>query len=142
MTLIRIDDLGDPRLQPYQGLPKANLTRFSGRFIVEGGLLVERLAASRYRVESVLVDERRVARLPENVPSETPVYVVPPHGVNRIIGFDFHRGRAIFDSDRARDTTSPASFLDSLLTTGSNLPANYVHEERSRLFRSSRSRQL
>jgi tRNA G18 (ribose-2'-O)-methylase SpoU len=92
MALICIDDLDDARLQPYRGLPQANLTRYSGRFVVESRRMVERLAASAYPLDSVLVDARRVHELPSAVPAEAPVYVVPAGAVERIIGFHFHRG--------------------------------------------------
>lgn len=53
MPLIRIDALDDPRLAQYRDLPKSNLTVLSGRFVVEGRLLVERLVASDYGTDSL-----------------------------------------------------------------------------------------
>lgn len=84
--------IDDPRLAPYVNLHQTNLTRGSGLFVVEGPLLVERLLASRYEAASLLVDERFVAGLPEDISDKVPVYVVPAGRIERVIGFNFHRG--------------------------------------------------
>lgn len=89
---IRIDDLDDRRLDIYRQLNRANLTAVSGRFVVEGRALVERLLNSSYTADSILVSERYVDRLPENVPTDLPVWIVPASGVSQIVGFRFHRG--------------------------------------------------
>ena len=92
MAIIPVASIDDPRIAHYRNLPGANLTRHSGRFIVEGHLLVDRLLASSYGVESVLVDGSRADRLPRGIPEEVPVFVTSPGLVQRIIGFNFHRG--------------------------------------------------
>ncbi|MFM8325263.1 MAG: hypothetical protein ACKN9U_10400, partial [Pirellulaceae bacterium] len=50
-----LSDLADARLEPYRHLRTRNLTRFSGRFIAESRPLVERLLASSYEIESIVV---------------------------------------------------------------------------------------
>lgn len=101
MTLVAIDSLDDPRLDPYRDLRRAKPERETGRFVCEGKLLVDRLLASRHRVESILIEPRWAdeysrpeSRRPESVGSEPPfpVYVVPQGVVERVIGFNFHRG--------------------------------------------------
>jgi tRNA G18 (ribose-2'-O)-methylase SpoU len=92
MSVERIESLKDPRIAHYRDLPSSNLIRQSGLFIVEGWLLVERLLASPFQVESLLVDGRHVERLPADVLERVPVYVTPPGLVESIIGFNFHRG--------------------------------------------------
>jgi tRNA G18 (ribose-2'-O)-methylase SpoU len=91
-VVIPVLSLDDTRLSPYRDLPKANHTALSGRFVVEGRLLVERLLASQYAVESVVVDESRLSLLPQNIPADVPVYVLHGGAVEQLIGFNFHRG--------------------------------------------------
>ena len=92
MPRIPIHDLDDPRLSDYRALPRSNLTRHAGRFIAEGRLLVERLAASRFPLISVVCSSSDLHRLPEGLPEELPVYVLPKRQVSELIGFQFHRG--------------------------------------------------
>lgn len=90
--MIPLHSLDDPRLDPYRNLPRANLTRLSGRFIVEGPWMVERLAASPYAVESVVVEENQLDRVPANLPPDVPVYGLSKSLIEQLIGFNFHRG--------------------------------------------------
>ncbi len=92
MPRVSLAGLDDPRLSVFRDLPRANLTALSGRFVVEGKWLVERLAASDYATESILVDERQLTLLPAGLAEETPVYVLPHDDIERLIGFNFHRG--------------------------------------------------
>ncbi len=92
MPHILIENLDDPRLEPYRHLRTRNLTRFSGRFIAESRLLVERLLRSDYAVESILLDEEQMDVLSSVPPSHTDVYVVPSKHIRELLGFDFHRG--------------------------------------------------
>jgi tRNA G18 (ribose-2'-O)-methylase SpoU len=90
--LFSIDDLADPRLDLYRDLKQTNRTRWSGTFIAEGDKLVERLLASRYPVESVLMAERFVETWRERLDANVPVYVLPDALVEQLVGFNFHRG--------------------------------------------------
>jgi tRNA G18 (ribose-2'-O)-methylase SpoU len=92
MSRISIADLDDPQLTVYRELPRANLTALSGRFIVEGKWLVERLVASDFAVESVLVDERNPTLVPAELNEQVPVYVLAPRLIQQLVGFNFHRG--------------------------------------------------
>ena len=89
---IPIESLDDPRIAIYRDLPRSNLTRPSGLFIAEGWLLVERLLASRFEIESFFLDERFVDELGPQLPQDKPIYLVPSHHVNDLLGFKFHRG--------------------------------------------------
>ena len=89
--MIRIENIVDQRLEPYRHLRIRNLTRYSGRFIAESRLLVERLLRSDYEIESILIDEDQLQLL-SNVPDETEVYVVSSRQISELLGFDFHRG--------------------------------------------------
>lgn len=78
-----------------------------GLFMAEGVLVVEHLLASPYRVESVLVSERRAEALADllgRVPPAVPVYAASRAMIESIVGFDVHRGLlACARSGPARD---------------------------------------
>ena len=89
-TTIEIDDPADPRVADFVGLTDAELRRRDGGvFVVEGIVAVRRLVQSRYRVRSFLVTPNRVGELPD---TEAPVYVATQDVMNRVAGFDIHRG--------------------------------------------------
>lgn len=92
MPEIPIDDLADQRVSVYRDLPRSRKAEESGRFVVEGWLLVERLIASRYPVESILIDRRRVAEFRDRLPDDLPCFVAPAGLIEQLIGFNFHRG--------------------------------------------------
>jgi len=87
-----IDDLSDPRLEPYRNLKNTNLTRWSGIFIAEGRFVVERLIESDYEVISILVSDRKRRLFPEPYDSETDLLVVPHEEVESLLGYKFHQG--------------------------------------------------
>ena len=64
MPLITIRDPHDARVAVYRDLPDRHLRVREGRFIAEGEIVVSRLLASDYEVESLLVAEGQVRRLP------------------------------------------------------------------------------
>ena len=92
MRVEQVHSVDDPRIAIYRDLPKSNLTRPSGFFIAEGELLVRRLLASEFAVESVMLDERFQDALGLPFPPDVPVYVVPHEWMSQIVGFRFHRG--------------------------------------------------
>jgi tRNA G18 (ribose-2'-O)-methylase SpoU len=92
MPLIYLDQLSDPRLEPYRQLPSARYEQRQGWCIAEGHWLVERLWRSGHELMSVLIAEDRLTDLPEGVVESTPVLVVRKAELNDIIGYDFHRG--------------------------------------------------
>jgi tRNA G18 (ribose-2'-O)-methylase SpoU len=88
----RIDSLDDPRLEYYRNVRQTNLTRWSGRFIAEGKLVVERLLASDLAVESVLVSDRRRDALAPNLRTDVDVYIAPQSVCEQLVGYNFHAG--------------------------------------------------
>jgi tRNA G18 (ribose-2'-O)-methylase SpoU len=92
MTLVRIDDLNDRRLDPYRSLKQTNETSRRGLFIAEGDKLVRRLLESRLTVESVLLSEPYVATFESILPYDVPALVIPDELVESLVGFNFHRG--------------------------------------------------
>ena len=97
MTPIIIDDLEDPRVAAYRDIRERDLTGRQGLFIAEGEVVVRGLAsaASRCRPLSLLLAEKRVAALDDviqTLPPGTPVYVARQPVLDRIAGFELHRG--------------------------------------------------
>lgn len=104
LNTIEIDDPADPRVAPYMNLKDAHLAllggeepadRRAGLFLAEGSLVVRAAIRSRYEVESVLALRARAMAMAEDLaklPESTPVYVAGREVVERIVGFDLHRG--------------------------------------------------
>lgn len=90
MPRIRIDAVDDPRLAPYRDVKQSNLTRWSGLTIVEGQKVVERLLASDWQTESLLVSERKVDLLPAETSCD--VFVVADALARELVGYNFHAG--------------------------------------------------
>ncbi len=122
MPPIQIENLDDPRLEPYRQLRMRNLTQYSGRFIAESRLLVERLLRSDYGVESILVDVNQQHLLP-TVPGDVQVYVMPAQQISALLGYDFHRGvlacgrrRRLLDWNRWKaDQTLDATWTGAMM---------------------------
>ncbi len=87
-----IHSLDDPRLALYRNVRQTDLTRWSGTFIAEGRRVVDRLMASEYRVESVLLSERRqeavLAAWPAQWLEGVNVFVVPQDLAEHLVGGD------------------------------------------------------
>ena len=109
MPRIAIDSLDDPRVQMYRHLKSSNRLRDGRLFIAEGTKLVERLLASDFQTESVLISERREVEWASKVPPEVPLYVVPQQVGEQLIGFNFHVGVL------ACGIRKPASTIDEVL---------------------------
>lgn len=90
--MIPIESLDDPRIAHYRNLKDRELAREGGRFMAEGELILRRLLASDYPVESVLLEELRAPELAPLVPSEVPVYVAPRSVFRHIVGHKFQSG--------------------------------------------------
>lgn len=94
---IIIDDPEDPRVAAYRDIRERDLTGRQGLFIAEGEVVVRGLAsaASRCRPLSLLLAEKRVTALTDVIhalPPGTPVYVARQPVLDRIAGFELHRG--------------------------------------------------
>jgi tRNA G18 (ribose-2'-O)-methylase SpoU len=85
-----IEHLDDSRLSAYANLRHAEKsTEF---FVAEGRLPVERLIASRYEVESLVVQQGREQEFATQLSPSTPIYSLPRTRLRELVGFDFHRG--------------------------------------------------
>jgi tRNA G18 (ribose-2'-O)-methylase SpoU len=92
MPVIPIDSLADPRVAHYRNLKDRELERRGQRFIAEGEYIVQRLLASDFTTESLLLADRRVPEIAPLVPDDVPVYCVPNALMNEILGLKFHSG--------------------------------------------------
>ncbi|PZT97574.1 MAG: RNA methyltransferase [Brevundimonas sp.] len=94
---IIIQDPEDPRVAAYRDIRERDLTGRQGLFIAEGEVVVRVLAsdAARARPLSLLLADKRVAALGdviERLPAGTPVYAAGQAVLDRIAGFELHRG--------------------------------------------------
>jgi len=95
-AIIRIDDAGDPRLEPYRAVRERDLVGRDGLFVAEGRVVLEKaVAAMSGAIASVLVAEHRVESLSDvlaGLPEETPVYAAGQAAMDAVVGFPIHRG--------------------------------------------------
>ena len=90
-----IDDLDDPRIALYRGIPDPELLRAHGVFVAEGRQVVRQLLASdRFRTRSVLVSPAALEGLRDAFDEEgpLPVFVMPAERLSLLVGFNVHRG--------------------------------------------------
>jgi tRNA G18 (ribose-2'-O)-methylase SpoU len=92
----RIADASHPVLAPYRHVGDPAALERRGLFVAEGRFVVERLIAARPRfsIESIVVTPAAAAALAEVLDraGDIPVIVCEPPLLERITGFDFHRG--------------------------------------------------
>lgn len=95
-SLVRVNDAADPSLDPYVRIRERDVVGREGAFVAEGEVVVRVLALrSRYRVRSLLLEERRVDALRDvldAVPGDVPAFVVPQKVMDSVVGFHIHRG--------------------------------------------------
>lgn len=92
MNFQTVDSLDDPRLRLYRNVKDAELAREGDRFIVEGHFVVQRVLASDFPVESLMIARRKLQEMTPFLRPDVPVYVVPDELTSQIIGFGFHTG--------------------------------------------------
>jgi tRNA G18 (ribose-2'-O)-methylase SpoU len=92
LTTSFIDDIEDPRLDAYRDIRSRNWTYVSKRFIAEGPLLVERLLASSYTAESILIDRKYADQYLPRLEDQIEVLLLEHDLIEQIVGFNFHRG--------------------------------------------------
>jgi tRNA G18 (ribose-2'-O)-methylase SpoU len=96
MAIERIESASDPRLSAYHGLRDPELLRARHLFAAEGRAVVRRVIEdSRYRVESILVNQAALNDLDQTVASlsvEVPVFVCASDVLASVAGYDVHRG--------------------------------------------------
>ena len=85
-------------MDPYVRLRDRDLARSDGLFVAEGEVVVRVLASprqTRFRVRSLLVEQRRVEPLADVIAAlgeDVIVYVVPQSVMDEVVGFAIHRG--------------------------------------------------
>lgn len=92
---IAVDSLEDPRLAPYRNLRERTL-RGESIFIAEGRLVTERLLASSFPVESILITRESLETLTSDFFDKAkgiPIFEARERSfVSQIAGFPFHQG--------------------------------------------------
>jgi tRNA G18 (ribose-2'-O)-methylase SpoU len=117
--MLRLDSLDDPRLAPYRNLKDRELARLDGRFIAESDLVVRRLLASDYPVESVLVARRKADALAAVVPPLVPMYVLGEDQLDAVIGYPFHTG--VLAVGRRKPPLALEPVVPAMIPTGRSL---------------------
>ena len=85
-------------MEPYVRLRDRDLARTDGSFVAEGEVVVRVLASprqTRFRVRSLLVEQRRVEALSDVIAAladDVVAYVVPQNVMDAVVGFAIHRG--------------------------------------------------
>lgn len=92
MSVIRIKNVKDPRIQLYRNVRDKTLAARHHLFVAEGEFLVQRLFASSFKIESVFISEKRLSRFADHLPEECVVYSASDNVLSAILGFHFHRG--------------------------------------------------
>jgi tRNA G18 (ribose-2'-O)-methylase SpoU len=94
---VRVETADDPELSDYTGLrdPARRSRRETegGFFVAEGVFVIERLLSSNLTVRSLLVTPARLERLRPAIGERSLTVFVAERGVmERVVGFDIHRG--------------------------------------------------
>ncbi len=97
MRIERIDDLAHPGLADYSGLTDVALRRLSepagGLYIAESSKVIARALAAGHLPRSILVLEQWLPEMEELLAAfDVPIYVGPPGLLERLTGFNLHRG--------------------------------------------------
>src|SRR5213078_2818079 len=93
MGVERVRDVDDPRLADYRDLRDGERRRRDRTFIAESRQVVRRLlGGSRFRARSVLAAEAAAEDLRDVLTDGLPVYVAPEATLQRVVGFNIHRG--------------------------------------------------
>jgi tRNA G18 (ribose-2'-O)-methylase SpoU len=85
-------DAGDDRLRIFRDLKRSNETRDRRLFILEGDKLLKRVLEVGWRLHSAVVSDRLLARFRDAVPPSADLFVLSHQDVERLVGFNFHRG--------------------------------------------------
>ena len=94
--LVHLTGADHPGLKPYTAVRERDLVGREGRFIAEGEVVLRVLASrSKMTIRSLLLEERRIEAVADviaGLPDTIPVYVVPQHVMDGVVGFSIHRG--------------------------------------------------
>jgi tRNA G18 (ribose-2'-O)-methylase SpoU len=128
--VIRVDDPDDPRLVDYIGLTDAALRR-NDIFMVEGALAIRHLIASNFTMRSALVAPNRVDELGD---VDVPVYVADLSVMQKVAGFNIHRGML---ASAERPAPTPMADVMSTSTRLAILEGINDHENLGVIFRNA-----
>ncbi|WEK43901.1 MAG: RNA methyltransferase [Candidatus Sphingomonas colombiensis] len=94
--IIHIDDIADPRIEPYRDIRERDLVGRAGCFVAEGRVVIEKAVASPFfRLDSLLIAARRLETMADvlaQLDGATPVFVASQDVIDGIAGFPLHRG--------------------------------------------------
>lgn len=103
----------DPRISPFTHVGDHDWLRAHGFFVAEGRLLVRRLLeAGRFRVDGILLTPAALQGYGGAIDTDAPVFVAEPEILERITGFNFHRG-CLALAHRPPDDVATGRFLRS-----------------------------
>jgi len=95
-SILLIDDPADERIAAYRNIREKDVVGRQGCFVAEGKVVLNLLlSAARFRAESVLVLENRLAGLHDllaKCPRGTPIYVAGAAVMDAVAGYPVHRG--------------------------------------------------
>lgn len=95
-AIITIDDIADPRIEPYRDIRERDLVGRAGCFVAEGRVVIEKLVGStNHRLDSLLIAAHRLESLANvlaKLDKATPVFAASQTVVDAIAGFALHRG--------------------------------------------------
>ncbi len=97
MSILPVEDPDDPRVAAFRDIRERDLTGREGLFIAEGEVVLNVLLSlqSLCRPKAILMAAHRIERRAEllaRVPEGVPVYAASQAVLDRIAGFELHRG--------------------------------------------------
>lgn len=93
IAIVHITDLDDPRIAAYRHVTDRALLEQRGAFVAEGRSVVERLLASGWGTESLLVTPTALDALGAPVGlQDVSIFVVEQGLMNTTVGYNIHRG--------------------------------------------------
>jgi tRNA G18 (ribose-2'-O)-methylase SpoU len=112
-VILSVTDPDDPRIAGFRQVRERDLVGRDGLFVAEGEVVLRHLLTSPL-VEpvAVLLAEKRVEKLADDVPQGVPLYAASQEVIDAIAGFHLHRG--ILALGRRRDPPSAQALLAGL----------------------------
>jgi len=116
VTIERVEDPADPRIEAYRDIRERDLKGRGGLFVIEGEIVLRAaLARCRFAIASVLIGENRVEPLAEllaQVPAAVPVFTAGRAVLDAIAGFPMHRG--VLSVGRRGEAVAPDTLIAGL----------------------------
>ena len=117
MSILKIISPDDPRLALYLHMRDRNIRRETPFFLAEGEHVVRRAVAAGIELDSVLVTEKKAARVAAFVPERVPILACPEALMREAAGFDLHQG--IVAAGRPRQSVTLREAADVNPSAGS-----------------------